>query len=153
LAATIIKIVLLAPLGIVGWRLLCRSRAVPPRRRPQLALDLAFALYLGAFIWLDMVWEASLAIAIFVYLLTTLKQPWARILTWVVFLPYALIDIWQVLSLGLFGMGVIAPGPYVLTDPSIYIPMIMILILTFYALLIKRTWTATPTSAFARAQV
>jgi hypothetical protein len=151
IAATLIKILLLTPLGMIAWRLTVRSCNIPSWRTPQLALDLAFALYLGAFIWLDMVWEASLAIAIFVYLLTTLKQPWARILTWVVFLPYALIDAWQLLSLGLFGMDVIAPGPYVLTDPSIYIPMIMILILTFYALLIRRVWKATPMVSLARA--
>jgi hypothetical protein len=140
LAATLIKLLLLTPLGIIAWRSMNRSRtrSVPSWHTPQLALDLAFALYLGAFIWLDMVWEASLAIAIFVYLLATLKQPWARILTWGVFLPYALIDAWQLLSLGVFGMDVIAPGPYVLTDPSIYIPMVMIVILVFYASLTRR---------------
>jgi hypothetical protein len=61
-----------------------------------------------------------------------------------VFLPYALIDVWQVVSLGLFGMDVIAPGPYVLTDPSIYVPMIMIVILTFYTLLIRQAWEPAP---------
>jgi hypothetical protein len=111
-----------------------------------------FALYLGAFIWLDMVWEASLAIAVFAYLLATLEQPRGRILTWIVFLPYALIDAWQLVSFGLFGMDVIAPGPYVLTDPSIYIPMIMIVILTFYALLIRRAWEAAPALSVARAE-
>jgi hypothetical protein len=41
-------------------------------------------------------------------------------------------------------MDVIDPGPYVLTDPSIYIPMIMIVILVFYGLLVKRLWQAVP---------
>jgi hypothetical protein len=143
--ATGIKTLLLAPLGIIGWRCLSRSRRTPLRRVPESALDLGFALYLGVFIWLDMVWEASLTIAIFAYLLSTLDRPLDRILTWVVFLPYALVDVWQVVSLGLFGMDVIAPGPYVLTDPSIYVPMIMIVILTFYVLLIRRAWR-TPTT-------
>lgn len=133
-----IKVLLMAPLGIVGWRFLLQSRGAPPWRIPQLALDIAFALYLGVFLCLDMVWEASLAIALFAYLLGTLEQSWARSLAWVVFLPYALIDLWQLLSLGLFGMDVIAPGPYVLTDPSIYVPMVMIVILVFYALLTGR---------------
>jgi len=132
------KAVLMVPLGIVVWRLLLRSRGAAHLQIPELALDLAFALYLGVFICLDMVWEASLAIVVFVYLLATLEQPGARILTWVVFLPYALIDLWQLLSLVLFGMDVIAPGPYVLTDPSIYVPMVMIVILVFYAILTAR---------------
>jgi hypothetical protein len=59
------------------------------------------------------------------------------------FLPYALLDPWRVSSLGLRALGwnVIAPGPYVLTDPSIYVPLIMLCILVFYALLIRRLWT------------
>jgi hypothetical protein len=149
---TAIKALLMLPLGMVGWRSLLRSRGAPPWHIPELALDLAFVLYLGVFICLDMVWEASLAIAIFAYLLATLEQPQARILTWVVFLPYALIDTWQLVSLGLFGMDVIAPGPYVLTDPSIYVPMIMIVILTFYALLIKRAWEAAPALSAVKAE-
>lgn len=36
---------------------------------PQLALDFGFALYIAAFLWLDMVWEVSLGIAVFTYLL------------------------------------------------------------------------------------
>jgi hypothetical protein len=140
-----IKAILMVPLGIVSWRLLLQPQGTPPWQIPQLALDIAFILYLGVFICLDMVWEASLAIALFAYLLATLEHPWTRVLTWVVFLPYALIDLWQLLSLGLFGMNVIAPGPYVLTDPSIYIPMVMVVIMTFYALLIHRVWE--PTSA------
>jgi hypothetical protein len=147
-----IKALLMVPLGAVCWGSLLRSGGAPPWRVPTLALDLVFALYLGAFIWLDMVWEASLAIAVFAYLLATLEQPRGRILTWIVFLPYALIDVWQLVSFGLFGMDVIAPGPYVLTDPSIYIPMIMIVILTFYALLIRRAWEAAPALSVARAE-
>ena len=139
------KAILMVPLGIISWRLLLQPQGTPPSRIPQLALDIAFVLYLGVFICLDMVWEASLAIALFAYLLATLERPWTRVLTWVVFLPYALIDLWQLLSLGLFGIEVIAPGPYVLTDPSIYIPIVMVVIITFYALLIQRVWK--PTSA------
>jgi hypothetical protein len=153
LAATVLKVVLLIPLGLVGLRCLLGTSGAPPWRVPELTLALAFALYLGAFIWLDMVWEASLAIVIFAYLLATLEQPHTRILTWVVFLPYALVDVWQVISLGLFGMDVIAPGPYVVTDPSIYIPMIMIVILAFYTLLIGQAWKAAPAHPAAGARV
>jgi hypothetical protein len=107
-------------------------------------IDFAFALYLGAFIWLDVVWELSLTIAIFGYLLATLEGERMKSLVWAAFIPYALIDLWQLVSFAVFGMDVVAPGPYILTDPSIYIPMIMIVLLTFYALLIGRVWEATP---------
>ncbi len=142
--ATGIKVLLLVPLAIVGLRHLFRPADQPGRTVPKLGLDLAFVLYLGAFIWLDMVWEVSLGIAVFVYLLATLEGRNAKILVWSVFLPYALVDLWQVLSFAVFGMDVIAPGPYILTDPSIYLPLVMIVILTFYTLLLKRLWTAVP---------
>jgi hypothetical protein len=138
-----IKLLLLAPLSVVGWRSIRRSTGAPLWRVPELALDVTFVLYLGVFIWLDMVWEASLGIAIFTYLLATLEARQARILTWSVFLPYALLDAWQLTSLGLFGMDVIAPGLYVLTDPSIYVPIVMVVILVFYATLVRRLWDAT----------
>ncbi len=143
--ATGVKVLFLLPLAAVALRHLSQPAARPGRDVPRLGLDLAFALYLGAFIWLDMVWEVSLGIAVFTYLLATLKQRNAKILVWAVFLPYALVDLWQVASFAIFGMDVVAPGPYILTDPSIYVPLVMIVILTFYALLIKRLWAATPT--------
>jgi hypothetical protein len=142
--ATGIKMLLLVPLAIVGLRHLFQPANQPGRDVPQLGLDLAFVLYLGAFIWLDMVWEVSLGIAVFVYLLATLEQRNAKILVWSVFLPYALVDFWQVVSFAVFGMDVIAPGPYILTDPSIYLPLVMIVILAFYALLLKRLWAVVP---------
>ncbi len=143
--ATGIKVLLLVPLAVVAWRHLFWPIGRPGRDVPQLALDFAFVLYLGAFIWLDMVWEVSLGIAVFTYLLATLEQRNMGILVWAVFLPYALVDLWQVASFAVFGMDVIAPGLYILTDPSIYIPLVMIVILTFYALLVRRLWVPVPT--------
>ena len=55
--ATIIKLILLIPLGWVCFTLLRNPVNKAGKETPQLALTLAFALYLGAFIWLDMVWE------------------------------------------------------------------------------------------------
>jgi hypothetical protein len=138
-----IKVLLLLPLVAVALRHVFRSDGRPARQVPQLGLDLAFVLYLGAFIWLDVVWELSLGIAVFTYLLAT-SERCAKIYVWAVFLPYALIDFWQLASLGVLGMDVIAPGPYVLTDPSVYIPLVMIVTLAFYALLVRRLWTAAP---------
>jgi hypothetical protein len=137
-----VKILLLSPLATVATRYILNPLNRPGYEVPQVSLDLTFALYLGAFIWLDIVWEVSLGIAIFPYLLGTLKQKWARVLAGATLLPYALLDPLRVGSLALipFGIEVIAPGPYILTDPNIYVPLMMIVILTFYALLIKRLW-------------
>jgi hypothetical protein len=142
--ATAIKLLLLAPLAIVTGRYLMRALRGYQVKLSLRGIDFAFALYLGAFIWLDVVWELSLTIAIFGYLLATLEGERMKSLVWAAFIPYALIDLWQLVSFAVFGMDVVAPGPYILTDPSIYIPMIMIVLLTFYALLIGRVWEATP---------
>lgn len=142
--ATGIKVLLLLPLGVISIRYLFQPVGRPGYAVPQLALDFAFALYLGAFIWLDVVWELSLGIAVFTYLLATLKRRWSKVLTWGVFLPYALVDLWQLVSVAVFGMDVIAPGVYILTDPSIYVPLVMVVILVFYALLVRRLWDAAP---------
>jgi hypothetical protein len=142
MVATLLKISILLPLVIVALRHLRRPLGEPGWQVPQRALDLAFVFYLGAFIWLDMVWELSLGVPLFVYLLGTLEQRASRSLAMVSFLPYALLDPWRVFSLVflLLGWNVIAPGPYVLTDPAIYFPLIMLSILVFYVLLIRRLW-------------
>ena len=141
--ATVVKISLLLPLGYTALRYLLKA----PRDKIdsyQLSLDWAFVLYLGAFIWLDMVWEISLGIVIFPYLLATTENQYLKALLWIVFLPYALVDLWQVFSFAIFGMDVIAPGPYILTDPSIYLPLTMFVILVFYGVLIQRLWNSSP---------
>jgi len=139
-----VKILLLMPIAGVSLGHLFRPVRSVGYEVPRLSLDFAFALYLGVFIWMDMVWELSLGIAVFVYLLGTLARRNARAWVCVVFLPYALLDLWRLVSLALSALGleVIAPGPYVLTDPAIYVPLVMFVILTFYALLVRRLWGA-----------
>ena len=136
--ATILKLVLLLPLGWVSLKFLRN----PPRQAgseiPQTALALVFALYLGAFIWLDMVWELSLAMVIFAYLLATTEHKGTRLLLWALFGPYALLDIWRLVSYIALGDDVLYEGAYVLTDPLTYIPWIMMVLLAFYALLLRR---------------
>jgi hypothetical protein len=145
--ATGIKIILLIPLALIGWRLVRRpANSRRTRRQPaMLTLDLVFALYLGSFIWLDIVWEALLGIVIFAYLLATLEKRWARgIDLGHIFLLYAFVDVIQLVSYMVGGDSlVIMQGEYVLTDPSIYIPLIMLVILTFYFFLVKRLWKTT----------
>jgi hypothetical protein len=111
-----------------------------PVEIPQLSLDLAFALCAGAFIWLDIVWEMTLGIVIFAYLLATLAERRARILAWAIFLPYALLDLWQVITFVALGPAIFAEGLYIWTDPSLYLPLVMLVIVTFYALLVRRLW-------------
>jgi hypothetical protein len=134
------KAILLAPLGIVVVRCLRWPAGEKGIDVPRLALDLAFALYLAAFILLDVVWEASLTIAIFPYLLAMVQQRWVKAEIGAVFVPYALIDAWQLVSFGVWGMDVMDPGPYILTDPSIYVPLTMIVIVAFYGVTIHRLW-------------
>jgi hypothetical protein len=146
--ATAIKVILLIPLGWVGLRRLIHPVNQRGADVPRLALDLGFALYLGAFIWLDMVWEVSLGIAIFTYLVGTLENKKAAAFLWVVFLPYALADIWRLVSYIVFGDAILYEGAYFLNDPLIYLPWILMVLLAFYAILIGRLWkgslTVTP---------
>jgi len=146
LLADIIKILLLIPLGIVGVRHLLKPIYRAGRNVPVAGLDWAFALYLGAFIWLDMVWELSLGIALYPYLLGTIESRSAKLWVHIAFLPYALLDLWQVGSVTFGGMDIVLPGAYIATDPTIYFPLIMAMILMLYALLVVRLWRATPVS-------
>lgn len=136
--ATVVKLVLLIPLGWVSIKFLRNPSQKAGWEAPETALALVFAFYLGAFIWLDMVWELSLAMVIFAYLLATTEQKWIRILLWVLFGPYALLDIWRLISYMALGDDVLYQGAYVLTDPLIYVPWIMMVLLAFYALLLVK---------------
>lgn len=85
--AMVVKTILLIPLGWVALKFLRYPIQKSGRETPEIALALGFALYLGAFLWLNMVWEVSLALPIFVYLLTVVKQAWVRAALWALFLP------------------------------------------------------------------
>jgi len=136
--ATIIKLVLMLPLAWVSVKFLRNPSNKTGSQVPETALALVFAFYLAAFIWLDTVWELSLGIVIFAYLLATTEQKGTRILLWVLFGPYALLDIWRLVSYMALGERVLYEGAYVLTDPLIYIPWIMMILLVFYAMVLRR---------------
>jgi hypothetical protein len=138
LLATVLKILLLIPLGLISLKFLRNPRNKAGNEVPEPALSLAFAFYLGAFIWLDMVWELSLGIVIFAYILATTEHKGTRVLLWVLFGTYALIDIWRLVSYIALGDSVLYEGSYVLTDPLTYIPWIMTVLLVFYAILLLR---------------
>ena len=137
-AATILKLILLLPLGWISIKFLRRPLNKKGNEVPELALALAFAFYLGAFIWLDMVWELSLGLVLFAFLLATTPQKNTKILLWILFAPYALLDIWRLGSYMALGESVLYQDSYVLTDPLIHVPWIMIVLLVFYVLLLQR---------------
>jgi len=145
LFADILKIVLLLPLALIALFNAARSVGKTAREDPIRFLDLCFVVYLGAFLWLDMVWELSLGIAIFVYLVATLRPTtaWSRlasVLVWGGFLLYALVDLWQLISYLVFGSEILIQDAYIATDPTMYAPVILILILIFYLILVNRLW-------------
>ena len=145
--ATVIKLLLLVPLGLTGLKFLLRPVDKPGYEVPNLALSFTFALYLGAFIWLDMVWELSLGVVIFAYLLATTHEKWIKTVLWLLFAPYALLDIWRLVSYIALGDSVLYEGAYVLTDPLIYVPWIMMVLLAFYAVLIQKLYRYSPEAA------
>jgi hypothetical protein len=57
-----------------------------------------------------------------------------------------LLDIWRLVSYLALGDKVLYQGAYVLSDPLIYVPWIMMVLLVFYALLLQKLnrYTATP---------
>jgi hypothetical protein len=134
------KILMLVPLGWVCLRHLVHPIKQAGHTVPKLSLTLAFALYLGTFIWMDMVWEISLGIVIFPYLVAYIDRLALRILIWLVFLAYALLDIWRAISFVIWGSDIMAPGAYILTDPSLYVPIVMFVILSFYTILMTELW-------------
>ena len=136
--ATIVKLLLLLPLGWISFKFLRHPLNKAGREIPETALALAFAFYLGAFIWLDMVWELSLGLVVFAFLLATSQQRNTKIFLWILFAPYALLDVWRLVSYIAFGDSVLYEDSYVLTDPLIYVPWIMMILVAFYTLLLIR---------------
>jgi hypothetical protein len=127
---TAIKILLSLPLLAIFWRY---RRASPDRANPAFILEWAFALYLLAFLWLDVVTELTFGIVVFSYLLGTLVERGARNLAQLFFLPYALTLIWITIS-GILSF--MAPLPDLLIDPSLFVPFILIALLGLYVLLL-----------------
>jgi hypothetical protein len=140
-----IKLALLAPLGIFcAWRglLTLLARCEPTRVDGRFALECFFSLYCAAFLWLDLVWEATLSIVIFAYLFSSLPG----LVRWLAAVPfgwYTISDLWQTVGIALasamLGAETIAAhGPPLWADPSYHLPVILLVFLTFYGLLTAR---------------
>ena len=133
------------PLGGLGFYCIAKPAKRPGYEIPTFALDLAFALYLGVYIWMNVVWELSLGIAVFSYLVAISWKRKTNWLVWLVFLPYALVDVWRLITFALWGTNVVLPGLYVATDPLIYVPWITIVTIVFYGIIILQLWKVMPT--------
>jgi hypothetical protein len=127
---TAIKILLSLPLLAIFWRY---RRASPNEASLAFNFEWAFALYLLAFLWLDVVTELTFGILVFTYLSGTVSEQGSRNLARILFLPYALTLIWITLS-GIISF--MAPLPEILIDPSLFIPFILIALLGLYGLLL-----------------
>lgn len=140
--ATMVKLLILLPFAFLGWRLY-RLDNIPDVA--MLKIGLVFGLYLGAFIWLDMVWDVLLGIVIFPFVLTLVRARWQKALVWAVFLLYALVDVIQFFSYMIGGDSVVVmQGAYVLTDPSLHFPLTMAVILLFYVIITRKLWQLLP---------
>jgi hypothetical protein len=133
LAAKILKYVILLPLVGLGIWNIWKGKIASDTHK----LEWAFALYLGAFIYLDIIWEVSLGLAVFAYILAVTENRTEKILASLVFIPYCLLDFWRLLSFAIWGYDSLS-GAYIITDPSTYIPMILFVLLVFYVILLRR---------------
>ena len=129
---TALKTLLSLPLLAIFWRY---RRTSPQEATPALILEWTFALYLLAFLWLDVVTELTFGIVVFAYLSGTLADQSSKALAGLVFLPYALTLIWITFS-GIASF--VVPLPDILIDPSLFIPFILIALLGLYGLLLWR---------------
>lgn len=145
--ATLVKLLLLVPLGWVAVKYLRNPIRKSGREAPETALAIGFALYLGAFLWLDMVWEISLGLVVFVFLLSVIEQKRVCNALGILFVPYAALDIWRLISYLALGDAVLYDNVYVRTDPLLYFPWILIIIVVFYGLLIRYLSNRSPRSA------
>jgi hypothetical protein len=137
----VLKALLLLPLAVTGLRYLVPAiRGLDRSSRPKIGLAWAFVLYLGAFLWLDVVWELSLGIAAFSYLMIAVTNKWTRITVSSVWLAYALGEFLEILSLLFLGYSALSPTSYVITNPNVYIPTIMFALLLFYGFLLHHLW-------------
>jgi len=140
----VLKLVLLLPLIALALRYYHDRNKRSPANDPAEPFDLALALCLIGYIALDLVWadDFFLGIMIVPYLLAT-RRMGARLWLCPLFVFYALVDFFRLAGFAIQGPNVMIVTPYMelaRTDPSIYAPLAMMLILACYALLLMRLW-------------
>lgn len=152
LTVRFIKLALIIPFGIIvfiSW-LRCRRGQVV-QLQPSQILEVYFALYFVAFIWLNLVWEITFAIILFIYLWGMATKSWEKWVFAVPFLIYAVADLWRnigvPLAAAILGEKTLSTqGIPVWADPLFQLPIIMIVVLTGYILMSRRFLLATRTS-------
>jgi hypothetical protein len=136
--SVVVRLVLLLPLVRVILLQLLRPVRRDVRDADRLSVAFFLALYMGTWVWLDMVGEIALGVAVFVYLA---QRTTARRLILAVFLPYVFVDIWRLATLGVdmvAGVGLVDMERMVFyADPMYYAPVLLCIILVFYALLVS----------------
>ncbi len=131
----LIKFVFLAPIVDLSWRFSRRSQSQAN------ALILALCWYLGVFFLMDIIWEITLALPLLALcwpMLHTRLEKWAiGVLTFI----YVMMDFWQTISYLIWGDAILWEGSgYILSDPAIYVPIILIVILSFYIILLRNLY-------------
>ena len=129
--ATVVKLIVLSPLFIVSWRF------GKVQRSKVESLMLALGWYLGIFIAMDVIWEASLALAILALLWPTLHSAWEKWGLGSLIGIYVVLDIIRLAGYLIGGDAVLWQDSYLLTDPAIYIPIILLVFMVLYAALLR----------------
>lgn len=128
-----LKMLVLLPLLIALWYF-WRTKASASSHQK---LAWAFLVYIGAFFYLDVVTELTLAMVILCYLLGTLPERKYKRIAWLVSLPYILSFLWASIFLPLsFAL----PLHNAIIDPAKFFPVVMLVMLGFYILLLQQIW-------------
>lgn len=135
-AGQLVKYLLLLAGGVLLARDAWRRRGRAAGRHGEECLTLTFTLYLMAFLWLDLLWELYLTIVIYPFLVSLDLSRRGRVLAGIVFLPYALLDVWRMIVYAL-GSPLIQEA-YLAWDFSAYLPLVLLVGLVFYFLLLRR---------------
>jgi hypothetical protein len=144
----LVKQLLFLPLFLVILAYLIRPLEQPGWERPDVALDVAFGVYLGVYVYLDFVWELTLGIIVVIYLLSLEKKGWVRGFLWGVFLLYSLMDLWGTLGFLFNGKKILEGGIFIISNPNIYLPVVLFFLLALYLKMIFRLWRHFPTRKY-----
>jgi hypothetical protein len=143
--AAVIKLVFL----VITILMLALGQAWRERWQGRLQMRhgvLAFFLcYIAIFFVADQFWELSLALPLYIFLTASTGR--GRRLAQVVFLPFFFLDIWRLVSAGIamsVGVEATTNDGYILTDPLIYFPFLLVILLTGWGLLLYQARTKTP---------
>lgn len=123
---TVVKVILELPLIVLGVRSMVRRWNAPAVDRAA-GVEMAWLLYLAAFLWLDVIWEITLGIVVFTWLAAELPvRREYHVATWL-FVLYALQDVWMVAMYAAVGDRLMEG--YFWLDPATHIPVVMLALL------------------------